>query len=211
MRTLLFSLLFIPFAVTSFAADSGVEFASIERTPAVGEQNRPLPPLVTESYEYYDVGGCCEDELQCDLKEKCIIWKDGNRYDSLTTWDVTWDYAYDLGSGSCSTDSFRAIVQITFRFPRWKRPADAPPWLAEKWDRYLSGLTSHENGHRDRVVAAATDLSRDVAQLPPARTCDDIDRQVQALSHQRLEAMHRNQRNYDEVTRHGATQGAVFP
>jgi predicted secreted Zn-dependent protease len=205
------TLLLISLAVTAFAAENSVELVSIKRTPASRAGNHPLPPLVTESYEYYDVCGCCEEDLKCDLKKKCITWKDGNKYDSLTTWDVKWDYAYDLDSGSCLSDSFRATVHITFRYPRWIPTDDAPPSLVEKWDNYLSSLTHHENGHRDRVVAAAADLSRDVAQLPPSMTCAELDRQIQSLSRKRLEMMKENQRNYDDMTKHGAAQGAVFP
>jgi predicted secreted Zn-dependent protease len=81
----------------------------------------------------------------------------------------------------------------------------------EKWDRYLNNLITHENGHRDMVVDAANDLSRAVVQLSPAPTCADLDRNVRALFRKRMEIMNEDQREYDKTTKHGTTQGAVFP
>jgi predicted secreted Zn-dependent protease len=167
--------------------------------------------VVTEKYEYYEVCGSCEETLHCDLKQKCVTWNDGHKYDSLTSWDVKWDHGYDQASETCAINSFRPIVEITFRYPRWKRTDKAPRSLIEKWDQYLKNLITHENGHRDRVVDAANDLSRAVAQLPSSSTCADLDRDVRALFRMRMAKMNKDQREYDETTKHGATQGAIFP
>lgn len=211
IKRIIVSCLLIPFGVTSFAAEDRVNMASIERDQTVWVRSKVLPPKVTEKYEYYEVCGCDEKELQCDLKQKCVRWNDGHKYDSLTSWDMGWDHGYDQTSESCAINSFKPIIEITFRYPKWKRTDEAPRSLMEKWDRYLKNLTAHENGHRDMVVKAATELSHDVAQLPPAQTCAELDRRVRELARKRLEMMHENQRSYDEMTKHGATQGAVFP
>jgi len=210
MMRIALTLLLATLSVTTSEAEDRVDIASIEREQTI-LRTKVLPPVVTETYEYYEVCGCDEEELHCDLKQKCVRWSDGHKYDSLTSWDVKWDHRYDQASERCAINSFKPIVEITFRYPRWKRTDDAPRPLVEKWDRYLENLIIHENGHRDRVVDAAADLSRAVAQLPPAPTCADLDRNVRALFRMRMAKMNKDQREYDETTKHGATQGAVFP
>jgi len=211
MKIITVSLLLMTLAAASFAAENRIDIASIDSDQTFWVKNKVLPPAVTEKYEYYEVCGCDEEALHCDLKQKCVRWSDGHKYDSLTSWDVKWDHGYDQASETCAINSFRPIVEITFRYPRWKRTDDAPRALMEKWDRYLKNLIIHENGHRDMVVDAANDLSRAVAQLSPAPTCGDLDRNVRALFRKRMEIMNEEQREYDKTTKHGTTQGAVFP
>jgi len=173
--------------------------------------NVVMPPVVNEKYEYYEVCGCCEKDLHCDLKDKCIKWSDGNKYDSVTNWKVTWDYGVKRSPRQCTVDSFTVTVDVVFHLPKWARPGDAPPSLVEKWDNYTEKLIVHEKGHRDRAVDAATELTRAIAELPPASTCSDIDRAVHKLCHARMDRLLEDQETYDEVTKHGYTQGAAFP
>jgi predicted secreted Zn-dependent protease len=195
---------------TAFAAEDRVEVASIEKKmPAQGD--KVLPPVVNEKYEYYEVCGSCEDELHCDLKKKCVTGNDGKKFDSLTIWDIKWDHGYDQTSKTCAVNAFKPIVSIPFRYPQWTRTDVAPQSLLEKWDRYIRNLIAHENGHRDMVVAAVNDLSRAVAHLPSAPTCEDLDSKMRALFRTSMEKMKQDQREYDETTKHDATQGAAFP
>lgn len=198
------------FAGAAFAAENRIEVASIEPGPT-SRNSRVLPPAITEKYEYYEVCGCNEEELHCDLRQKCGTWTDGKRYDSLTSWDIKWDHEYGRNSRACAVNAFTPVITITFRYPKWKRTEEAPQSLVEKWDRYLENLVAHENGHRDMVVEAMTELSHAVAGLSPAPSCDDLDRNVRALFRTYVAKMNKEQQEYDRTTKHGATQGAVFP
>ena len=173
--------------------------------------NVVMPPVVNEKYEYYEVCGCCEKDLHCDLKDKCIKWSDGNKYDSVTNWKVTWDYGVKRSPRQCTVDSFTVTVDVVFHLPKWVRPNDAPRSLMEKWDVYTEKLLVHEKGHRDRAVDAASELTRAITELPPANTCADIDRAVHKYCHARMDRLLKDQETYDAVTRHGYTQGAAFP
>lgn len=210
IRRTLLVLVIALFAAAASAAEDRIEIASIEKDPP-SRSSRILPPVVIEKYEYYEVCGCTEKELHCDLRQKCGTWTDGKKYDSLTSWNIKWDHEYGQASRTCAINAFKPIVNITFRYPKWKRTDEAPHSLVEKWDRYLDNLIAHENGHRDMVVAAMADLSHAVAQLSPAPTCADLDRNVRALFRTYMAKMKKDQHDYDDATKHGAAQGAVFP
>lgn len=203
-------LMMLAVAATAFAdgnhADAG---SDRERSP----RNRSsfVPPAIKEIYEYYEVCGCTEKDLQCDLKQKGCSISNGKKYDAVTRWKITWDYDHNRESSACHADSFRVNVEVTFRYPKWVRNGDARPELVEKWGAYLNNLILHENRHRDIVVEAAQALSRAVAELPPVRTCAELDRSVQALSRSRMAKLIEDQNAYDAVTNHGRAEGALFP
>jgi predicted secreted Zn-dependent protease len=204
-------LLLATIALPVAASETGLAVANIDTDVRPRMKNSVVPPVVTEKFEYYEVCGCNEKELQCDIKKKCIQWSDGKKYDAVTTWNVNWDYGYDNAPQSCAADSFKVTVEILFRYPKWARTPDAPPQLVEKWDQYMKNLIIHENGHRDIAVQAAEKLSRAVAALPPASSCVELDRRVKALYRSRMEKLDRDQKSYDAATNHGVTQGALFP
>lgn len=203
-------LLFIALASASHATDNSYKVASVEKERP-GKNPAALPPVVTEKYKYYEVRGGCEKELHGQLCKNCITWDDGKKYDSATSWNVKWNYDYDRTAQACSADSFKVTVDVLFQFPKWVRMDDAPPALVGKWDAYMRNLSLHENGHRDLVVEAAAGLTRSVASLPPAQTCAELDREVRKLCSARMAQLEADQREYDDQTDHGVTQGAIFP
>jgi len=174
-------------------------------------KNHFITPVVNERTEYYDICGLCEKDIECDLREKCIKWTDGKKYDSVTNWKVKWDYGHSRTPQTCTTESFVVTVDIVYQLPKWVRTGEAPRTLVKKWDRYMEKLMLHERGHSDRAVAAAKELMRTVAALPPANTCDELDWLLNTLFRARLDKLIEDQRAYDADTNHGILQGAVFP
>jgi predicted secreted Zn-dependent protease len=198
------------FAVSGFAEEDTA--ANVKAGPSI----RPvrtiiLPPLIAEKYVFHEVCGCSEKDLHCDLTQKAIKCQDGNKYDSVTKWKVSWDYDYHRADGRCSVDSFRLVVDITTHLPKWMSMQEAPRVLVDKWEVYIRNLMLHEQGHRDRVLDAVSNISNAVADLPPVRWCSDLDRQVRTLSGARLQQLITEQKDYDAVTGHGHAQGVVFP
>ncbi len=198
-------------AVTSAAGEKKLEVANVNNVLTGQKKNVIVPTVVNEKYEYYEVSGCCENDVQCDLKKKCITWTDGKKYDSVTNWKVTWDYGHNRTPQACTTDSFLVTVDVVFHLPKWVRKGDAPRPLVEKWEKYLQQLMMHEEGHRDRAVEAAAELTRAVTELPPVSTCAELDRAVHDLCRARMDKLLEDQKEYDAATSHGAAQGAVFP
>ncbi len=209
--TILFFLLLMPVAVISYADDGGINLASVDREIYVKKNNVVLPPVVNEQYEYYDVRGGDEKTLRCEMSKNGCRWNDGKKYDSVTTWRIKWHYDYDRGPQTCSAESFKATIDIIFRYPKWVRDDGAPQSLVNKWDGYMKNLVMHENVHRDMAVRAAEELSCAVAALPPASSCAELDRNVRALYSEQMRKLSADERKYDEATNHGLTQGAFFP
>ncbi len=204
-------LLFMSFAVTAYAAEDRIDVAKVENNLPFQKKYSLVAPKVSERYEYYEVRGKNEKELRAQMTQNGCSWKDGKKYDSVTTWNVTWEYDHDRTPSSCSAESFRANVEVTFRFPEWVPNDDAPQSLVDRWNKYMQSLIDHENGHRDLVVGAAYELSLAVAKLPAAPTCSELDRAIRVLCSEYMLDMNTDQKAYDGATNHGARQGALFP
>jgi len=206
----LFILLLIV-ATTSLAGEKTLDVAPKITYPAAQKSNTVVLPIVREKYKYYEVCGSCENDLQCELKAKCIRWIDGKKYDSVTDWQLKWDYGYNRTPEACTPESFTVTVDIVYQLPKWTRTGNPSGQLEEKWARFMEKLMLHEKGHRDIAVAAANELTGAIAELPPARTCEDLDRAISTLCRSRITRMKKEQKAYDATTSHGVTQGAVFP
>lgn len=211
MKRLLFLLMFFPTAHHAVAADNRLDIASLDRDSYRHDQKRGQAPVVKESYEYYEIKGNSEDQLRSEMCRNGCKWKDGKTYDSVTSWHVKWDYDYNRTPETCSAESFKVFVDITFRYPKWVQPGDVLGALAAKWGSYMKSLVEHESGHRDMAVTAAADLSRTVSAMPPAPTCGELDRRVRVLCHERMKRLNDDANAYDDNTHHGYAQGAVFP
>ena len=198
-------------ALSSYATDKTATLAYRAEPPSREPASTPLPPRVTEAYEYYTVNGCCESDLHCDLRKKGIRCSDGKVYDAQTRWQLKWDYSHLRGPDSCKANAFQVSLHITYRFPRWEQTGEEPPALKAKWEAYLKQLMVHEVGHRDMAVAAAAELSRTVWELPPAADCSDLELQLQALGRLRMTRLDEEAQEYDVATSHGVEQGASFP
>jgi predicted secreted Zn-dependent protease len=204
IRGIYFLFLLMTVAVASGAGETMPESTT-------NNKNHLVPPVVNEKTEYYEVCGGCEKDVQSELQEKCIKLANGKKYDSVTNWKVKWDYGHSQAAQTCTAESFVVTVDIVYRLPKWVRTGEAPQTLVEKWDRYMENLMMHEKGHRDRAMASAVELTRLVAELPPARTCAELDRVVNTLCRARLDKLIEVQKKYDDDTCHGVLQGAEFP
>ena len=211
IKKFILSLLLLAAAGTAFAAEGKLDVARVDKDIRPGIQNRVVTPVVTEKYEYYEIRGNSEKELRGQMCRNGCAFNDGEKYDSVTSWRWKLNYGHDRAPGVCAVDSLRVALEIKYRYPKWLRTGDASQPLIDKWDGYMKNLVIHENGHRDLAVEAAAELSRALAALPPARSCADLDRELLALGRERMKKLNEDQKIYDETTRHGKTQGAVFP
>lgn len=210
MKTKITFLLSALFAVTALGMENPLTVANIDKNNQQQSQH-VANPIVTEQYIYYEIKGNNEKELRTQMTLNGTSWDDGKTYDSVTSWNIDWDYGYKNTPNGCSIDAFKTKLKITFRYPKWVENNDAPQTLVARWDDYMKKLTVHENGHRDMAVKAAEEINRAAAALPARSSCAEIDREVRDVGFAIAERLNTDQKEYDAITRHGSTQGAVFP
>ena len=196
---------------TDASAGNRAEVAIADKQALSTLHNSVTRPVFNETIEYYDICGNCEGDLYREMKEKGCTWIDGKKYHSLTSWSLKWDYGYKRTGNTCAAESFQPIVTISIRYPRWKKPDRPQAKLEEKWDSFVLNLKMHEEGHRDMVVEAVSDVVFAVMKLPPQTDCDTLDRKIKKICNNRMYQLENESNRYDSRTDHGLKQGAGFP
>jgi predicted secreted Zn-dependent protease len=180
-----------------------------------GEPSTATAPHIDERVEYYDVSGTTASELKSstDLMGPLKRAEDGTgRAAGNTVWNVRWRWQLQSSSAqkSCALTSFDTSVEIVMTLPHWAGRV-AGTALADRWDRYLEALTTHERGHADNGIHAARAIQSEIAAFPPAPTCPQLGEAIKARATAILDAHRDQDREYDRLTQHGVTQGVVFP
>lgn len=168
-------------------------------------------PTVTIKTETYDIYGTTAQELRDQMILFGVTWRDGKKYDALTTWFTRWRYTWESGVHSCEITGVETSVEVLFRLPNWANKDEAPPALKRRWERYMKNLMMHENGHKDIGIAAAAEIETAIRSMPSERSCETLEAAANALGERTLDTYREIETDYDRETGHGRTQGAVFP
>lgn len=167
-------------------------------------------PAVSVKHSDYSVSGLSSHELKEQMKKVGPGVESKVSGDARTKWKVSWKYGFTQLPGGCRIHNVATSVQVTYIMPRWKNSADGSPELRERWQKYLTALQKHEDGHKDHGVDAAEEIETEIAGLKPMRSCIEVERAANSIANGIIEKYSRKDLYYDILTIHGTTQGAVF-
>jgi predicted secreted Zn-dependent protease len=159
--------------------------------------------------QFYDVAGASSEALRTQLRELGPRDASG-RWAAATRWNVSWSFPYLQSEVGCVAGPVNVYLALSFTYPRWATPGQGSPDLAARWQRYLDAVIQHENGHRDIALEGAEALRQALTSLPPTPTCEQFGQSVQATANNFMTHSNERQVQYDQLTSHGASQGAVL-
>jgi len=137
--------------------------------------------------------------------------KDGGSYDAKTEWNTSYTFNYQRTADGYAPTVFEVKTVVVMTLPLWQPPKERPPELATNWWPYARALTTHELGHVSLARTAAAEAGRRLRGLGAFPSAGALTQAAQQAFDAALDESHAQERRYDEETRHGATQGAVFP
>ena len=153
---------------------------------------------------YYDVDGNGYQTLLESLRRNSPTG-----YHGFASWRVNYRYDFAREGNLCRITSIRFTLDGEIMLPRWRPSTPPDAELVRRWERYLAALQRHEQGHvqhgEELVVTARQRILANGAQA-----CEALEARTQGSFARVLEAMQGRDREYDERTGHGATQGARF-
>lgn len=159
---------------------------------------------------YYAVSGMTLQELRQSIREK-RLWKARFDWDGMTDWQVRWQFGVVPTPGGWRCNTFSTTTTITITMPRWVPPTNAPETVKAIWQKYSTALGQHEAGHAAIALAAAAEAQKRVKEIGEGADGDSLKKQINDLAQGVVEAHRQRDREYDERTRHGTTQGASLP
>jgi len=131
--------------------------------------------------------------------------------DAMTTWRIEWKSSVDRANGECRLNTFTTSTTIVLTMPSWAATTNASPDLVKAWKEYFAALMKHEWGHAQLTLPVAAEIKKRAKEVAPRSDCDEYKRLITEQSRGLLRELDHQQKEYDRVTRHGVTQGAVWP
>jgi predicted secreted Zn-dependent protease len=158
----------------------------------------------------YTVRGSTVAAVREDMTAKSWVEKPG-AYDATVRWNVRWAWHYrPNGPTGCILVAPLVTLKLTYWFPAWDPPEAPSAELKTQWATYIDALQRHELGHRNVAVSAANAILRAFEDGFSGPTCKEAAEEAATCIRGVLAAHEALDKRYDEVTRHGATQGALF-
>jgi len=167
-----------------------------------------LPPGITyrERLETYHVTGADRLSIGNGIRALPI---GGQRFAGRYQWRLTWRYQTSSRDALCFMSQANVAIDATVTLPEWAAPPDADLSVVAEWKRYMSALTAHEAGHRELVLAGAKRIQRALLDVSP-QPCGSMQVAAKQAAQSLMADIQQEDVRYDQTTRHGATQGAVW-
>ena len=165
-------------------------------------------PEIIEETEYYDVTGSTAEELWDQIDKLGPSDEFGEKYGGRTTSGIDWNIKRRVEGEKCVIGGFTFTHKLTYLYPRWTPPSGVSQDLIDKWNSYTKALEIHEKGHRDIELRQTNEQFAALKNLPTYSTCEELDQASEDLSNELQAEYTEINRQYDNDTNHGKTQGA---
>lgn len=155
--------------------------------------------------EYYDVTGRTSTELISSME------KNGpNGYWAYTDWYVNWEYPFASGPDGFATGPVRVQADVTIKLPRWDPPTGVSADLVARWDRMVTALRAHEEGHRDIGFSTGSKVLAVLEALPAYTSKEALELAANNAANAIVGDGQARDASYDASTDHGESQGAAL-
>lgn len=163
-------------------------------------------PVVDTKTEYYSVDGETAKAIRKDMNAKR-----SGKFDAYTSWGINWHFYWDNQPTACTLTQVNTKVAVKFTLPQLATDSVADEDAKQRWDSYYTALVTHENGHRDLGIAAATAIEKALLAMGSRNNCKILEKDANSLAHSLVKKYNADNKQYDIDTNHGMKYGAVFP
>lgn len=168
----------------------------------------PISAKVVEQLDYahYEVDPEGYDKLYQAVNAVTPVKVDGKTFHGLTKWHIKWNYWFDTDDdGACAITRTKVTLTATITLPQLVNSED---WQDEIFDEYLDALTEHEMGHYEISQEAAQAIDDALQELDAEDDCPTLKQVANQSARDLLNEYKQAERDYDQRTQHGRTQGA---
>jgi predicted secreted Zn-dependent protease len=166
---------------------------------------------ITERVEHYPVSGSSSRDLRAQMSQRGRREGDGKVYDANTASNLRWSFTFKTTGDDCRIGSALVLVGVTYHVPLWAERDSAPRAIRAQWDSFIEKLMAHEHKHGSHARQAGEELEQALVATPAARYCEEVERAANDRANEIVRKLQRVNADYDDRTKHGAAEGAVFP
>lgn len=156
--------------------------------------------------QYYDLQVDSGQSLSRALNQASTIRQNGQIYHAYTRWRVQWNFWWrEQRDGRCQIDLTRTRLNATITLPRL---GGGDAQQRKRFEQYLGALREHELGHYRIGQAAAAEIDAALLQTSEYPSCAELQQQANRRANAILRRHAEQERQYDQQTGHGRSQGA---
>jgi predicted secreted Zn-dependent protease len=179
---------------------------------AIGPFQAAAEPAVSENISFYDIVGASPTELVAQMHALGPVDShDGKKVWATTRWRISWKYAYHTEGSTCLLNKVSVVLNIEYKYPRWKNEGDGDEATRSAWTRFMSALQQHEKQHGRHGLDAAREVEKDAGALKGRPTCEAVVEDVNALGHRVIKKHAARDVEFDQRTHHGRNEGIHLP
>jgi predicted secreted Zn-dependent protease len=163
---------------------------------------------VTESLDYYDYTARPSrgQTLRQALDDASPIREDGELFHGHTKWHIRWAFKWwREADGRCRITSNRTTLDLEITLPELQGGSAA---MQRRFASFRDALHEHELGHAQIARDTAEEIDREILGLPEMDSCDELEAEANRVGHAQMRESKRLQKQFDEDTEHGRSQGA---
>lgn len=178
--------------------------------PASADGSAAAGPTITETRRYYELDATGLDPLRRQLAERALAAGLAGGAVGLTRQDLETSYRLDPSPTGCRLGALSVRMDLSMDLPAWRPAGTTRRALRERWQRMVTALTRHEEGHRDNAVWAARELHQRLSNLGHAPDCRTLAKRAQHEMFRIRLRFDLREQAYDRRTGHGVRQGSVL-
>jgi predicted secreted Zn-dependent protease len=169
------------------------------------DAKNPPPCPVAVTYDHYSVSGTTREELKKALLSHGPSDPFGKRRYATATWHVRWKWELTQ-QGLVDVSTLELSCSAVIKMPKLVPVHGMPKELLDRWQLFMERLLKHEMNHvrhaeerAGHVVLALRAANARRGMLTPT--------QADAVAQKALQEIRELDRQYDERTDHGKTEG----
>lgn len=178
--------------------------------PAAVAPSGPAGPVITETRRYYELDATLLEPLRTQLAERALAAGLAGGAIGSTRQTLETRYRLDPLPAGCRLATLYVRMDLVLDLPVWRPAGVTRRELRARWERMISALTRHEEGHRDNAVRAARELHQRLSALGEHQDCEALGKQAQREMFRVKLRFDLREQAYDRRTGHGVSQGSVL-
>jgi predicted secreted Zn-dependent protease len=137
-------------------------------------------------------------------------WKQSSAYDAHTDWQMRCSLTWRRAGGQYVIDTFQVKTKVALTLPGWIPAPPVDSELVSQWQEFFKGLSRHEQGHVQLARDATAELERRLSAIGGYDSAQELTVAADRAAKEITDEFRKKDHSYDQETRHGVTQGAIF-
>lgn len=197
-----------------FSASLTVTYLNIPTlaTPLVNHQplkvSLQLRPNIKIRTVYYEIKGLTFEALRTQMNTfGPLDAREKRHYDGRTDWFVRWNFRYKKNGNICKITTANVDISVIFTMPQWRKPSQVDSNLVNRWNKFITNLKIHEDGHKQHGIDAGNEVLQTILNMPVYQSFEQLASATNATANRVIKKYNQLDILYDQETQHGLNQG----